>query len=547
VGGPTEVARGPEQDLTVTYLRTTQRVPKDTFLTTFGEASIIRASEPEGKQLETLYGCIQRTPSLQKCQYTVKAPMGTPKDHIWIVPHPDNLILLSQKPPKQLVQALSNPSILQGHGHMAQHSCYKRSECHTSTNARLCLIFQSSGNDEEDQCMGVVVVSTRPISQGEQIFISYSGDETIEDTWGEVFRCYCCHCQKSCPVRGGGPLESKRKEPVSHQGIRESESEQSSKKARFRFHKPDKRKRKEEETLDLEPINEKRDPPVTQATPYGLGDAHRTKGENHTESEQHSSLIDRATKQLCSTAGEDNDHTTTAAPERMTVKTRDTDVSDMQQNFNPENAGDEGGANDEDKDDPVDGHRQDRPTKYDIIGRCPCGDDPDDDFRSDTENRDNAHRSTSERSSITDDHGEIQRSNKYKLGDQDLNGDNHRSEHQESLVGLDEDQGGEQSSDIKVRCPGATDHDREISPSNRDPSDGQRPSTGEMRNERGSSTDESDGAYLGSVGGQEALCNPHPLNKREDNALDKDEYLPQVIGDEQDLGVKGQGGEPHLN
>jgi hypothetical protein len=35
--------------------------------------------------------------------------------------------------------------------------------------------------------MGVVVISTRPINQGEQIFISYSGDETIEDTWGEVF------------------------------------------------------------------------------------------------------------------------------------------------------------------------------------------------------------------------------------------------------------------------------------------------------------------------------------------------------------------------
>jgi hypothetical protein len=210
VGGPTEVAKGLEQDLAATYLRTTQRVPKDMFLAAFGEASIIRASEPAGKQLETLYERIQRTPSLQKCQYTVKAPTGTPKDHIWIVPQPDKLILLSQKPPTQLVQALSNPSILQGHGHMAQHSCCKRSECQTSTNARLCLIFQASGNDEEDQCMGVGVVSTRTISQGEQIFISYSGDETIEDTWGEVFRCYCCHCQKSCLARGDGPLESKR-------------------------------------------------------------------------------------------------------------------------------------------------------------------------------------------------------------------------------------------------------------------------------------------------------------------------------------------------
>jgi hypothetical protein len=92
-GGLTEIAKGLEQDSAVTYLRTTQRVPKDTFLTTFGEASIIRASEPEGKQIGILYERIQRTPSLQKCQYTVKAPMDTPKDHVWIVPQPDKLIL----------------------------------------------------------------------------------------------------------------------------------------------------------------------------------------------------------------------------------------------------------------------------------------------------------------------------------------------------------------------------------------------------------------------------------------------------------------------
>ena len=54
-GGPTEAVKGLEQDSTATYLRTTQMVPNDTFLTTFGEASIIRDSEPEGKQLGTLY------------------------------------------------------------------------------------------------------------------------------------------------------------------------------------------------------------------------------------------------------------------------------------------------------------------------------------------------------------------------------------------------------------------------------------------------------------------------------------------------------------
>jgi hypothetical protein len=91
---------------------------------------------------------------------------------------------------------------------------------------------------------------------------------------GRSFR--CCHCQKSCLTRGGGPLESKRKEPVSHQGIRESEPEQSPKKARLRFHKPDKRKRKEKETPDLESFNKKCSPPVPHAMPSGLGETHRT-------------------------------------------------------------------------------------------------------------------------------------------------------------------------------------------------------------------------------------------------------------------------------
>ncbi len=54
-GGPTEAVKGLEQDSTTTYLRSTQRVPNDTFLTAFGEASIIRTSEPEDKQLGTLY------------------------------------------------------------------------------------------------------------------------------------------------------------------------------------------------------------------------------------------------------------------------------------------------------------------------------------------------------------------------------------------------------------------------------------------------------------------------------------------------------------
>ncbi len=93
----------------------------------------------------------------------------------------------------------------------------------------------------------------------------------------------------------------------------------------------------------------------------------------------------------------------------------------MQRNFDLENAGVEGGVNEEVKDDLVDGHRQGKPMNYDINGRCPGRDDPEDDFRSGTENRDGNHRSNSELRSITADHGSVQRSKRGKLDEQDLN------------------------------------------------------------------------------------------------------------------------------
>jgi hypothetical protein len=135
VNGPTEVARGLVQDPAATYLKATQGVPKDMFLAAFGEASIIRASEPEGVQLGVLYDQIQKSHSPDKCQYTVKVPMGTPTDHFWIIPRPDKAVLLKRDPPAELIQALSNPSILQGQGHMTQHSCCKRADYRTSVNA----------------------------------------------------------------------------------------------------------------------------------------------------------------------------------------------------------------------------------------------------------------------------------------------------------------------------------------------------------------------------------------------------------------------------
>jgi hypothetical protein len=42
-------------------------------------------------------------------------------------------------------------------------------------------------------------------------------------------------------TRSGGPMRIKRMEPIGHQGSKTSEPEQSPKKARLRFHQPDKR------------------------------------------------------------------------------------------------------------------------------------------------------------------------------------------------------------------------------------------------------------------------------------------------------------------
>jgi hypothetical protein len=136
-GGLSEVAKGLVQDPAATYLKATQGVLKDTFLAAFGEASIIRASDLEGVQIGTLYDQIQKSHSSDKCQYTVQTPMSTPTDHFWIIPQSDKAVLLNGNPPAELTQTLSNPSILQGHDHMAQHSCCKHADCQTSINAGL--------------------------------------------------------------------------------------------------------------------------------------------------------------------------------------------------------------------------------------------------------------------------------------------------------------------------------------------------------------------------------------------------------------------------
>ena len=157
---------------------------------------------------------------------------------------------------------------------MAQHSCCKRADCQTSINAGLSLIFQASGNDEDDQCMGVGIVATRPISQGEQVFISYSGDTKIEDTWGKIFRSYCCQCQRSCVVRNGRSL--KRTVPIAHQNTMTPQSGLPPKKSRNEMYRPEKRKRDDQRAPDLEPPDKKRSPPVPQDTLGGLRKACRS-------------------------------------------------------------------------------------------------------------------------------------------------------------------------------------------------------------------------------------------------------------------------------
>ncbi len=199
--------------------------------------------------------------------------MGTPTDHFWVVPPPDKTILLAQNPPAKLVQALSNPSNLRGQGHMAQHSCCKRDACRSSRNSHLCLIFQTSGNDEEDKCLGVGIVSTRSIAQGEQIYISYSGDDDIKNSWGQIFQCYCCYCRESCQAQGDEPLGSKRKKPVIQQdtGVPGQTPKGARKKPQS-----DKRKKSEQGPLNLEPLNKKRSPLAPQATLSKRGEAWRS-------------------------------------------------------------------------------------------------------------------------------------------------------------------------------------------------------------------------------------------------------------------------------
>ncbi len=125
---------------------------------------------------------------------------------------------------------------------------------------------------------------------------------------------------------------------------------------------------------------------------------------------------------------------------------------------------------------------------------------------------------------------------------QDLNGDKLRSEYQ--------DTGGEQSPEREARRPDANDHGDRMSPSS-DPNDGLLSNSGELCEEPGTSTDESNGVYSDNAGGPEPLCNSHSWHRGEDSTRIEDTHMPPVKdsdqGNGQNRGTEGGDGEPFLN
>jgi hypothetical protein len=115
-----------------------------------------------------------------------------------------------------LKRALQEHSPLIGSGHIAQHSCCSNNTCSTSINARFGLILETSNDDNDDTCLGTGLTATRTIQPGEQIYVSYTGDSSIEDAWEDIFKskCYCCACRGKC-MNSGQQLASR----VTHEPV----------------------------------------------------------------------------------------------------------------------------------------------------------------------------------------------------------------------------------------------------------------------------------------------------------------------------------------
>ena len=162
-----------EQDSLAHFLRVTRDVSAGTFLTTFGDAAIIRQKSKVGIEFAERYSVTQTSSGGVKYQYTYRESAGS--DTCWISPHQD-INIISSKASKALKKALEFRSILKGGGQTAQHSYYTQPTCNTSINTELVLIMRTSGNDDEDECLGSGLFATRTIRTGEQIYVSYSED-----------------------------------------------------------------------------------------------------------------------------------------------------------------------------------------------------------------------------------------------------------------------------------------------------------------------------------------------------------------------------------
>jgi hypothetical protein len=112
----------------------------------------------------------------------------------YLLDHPQQDVKsIAGKASKVLKKTLEFRCSLKGSGQVTQHSCCTQPSCGTLINEELGLIMRTSGNDDEDGCLGVGAFATRTIRTGEQIYVSYSGN--IDKDWESTFdcRCYCCY------------------------------------------------------------------------------------------------------------------------------------------------------------------------------------------------------------------------------------------------------------------------------------------------------------------------------------------------------------------
>jgi hypothetical protein len=204
----TETGTGVVWDPTANYLIAKDTIPTNTLFSVFGGAAIINEKSIPGAELRKTYSSIQNSEAEHKCQYTFRS--GLSQDEVyWVIPQPDISTISGYKSTSgqgisaPLKRALKKHSPLVGLGHIAQHSCCTNTTCSTSVNARLGLIIEASNDDNDDICLGTGLTATRTIQPGEQIYISYSGDNSIEDEWENIFKskCYCCTCRGECMIQ----------------------------------------------------------------------------------------------------------------------------------------------------------------------------------------------------------------------------------------------------------------------------------------------------------------------------------------------------------